>query len=220
MIAVRALRLVTSRGTAYRQPKEKLDFYNLPDGWMLKDNLPAVDQQHYVMATLVRRRLQRGRLRSPMDHYLDIRVLPDPEFGQVELLQRPYAKLHRVLPSLAQGKVGVSFPTIGAPLGVPASTTAPWPNCLTLRGTGCRGCGTHIQLGEPEPVPQGASFHYYGGRVQAKERSQQASPLGGQGLVAGSHDMLSRRRCLCHAEMRALDPKPDAPLYRTRPSAR
>ena len=53
-IAVEPYGSVTSRGTAYRQPKEKLDFYNLLDGWMLKDNLPAVDQQHYVMATLVR----------------------------------------------------------------------------------------------------------------------------------------------------------------------
>mgnify|MGYP006181540093 FL=1 len=41
-----------------------------------------------------------------MDHYLDIRVLPDPEFGQVELLNALYAKLHRVLPSLTQGRVG------------------------------------------------------------------------------------------------------------------
>lgn len=53
-IAVEPYGSVTSRGTAYRQPKEKLDFYNLLDGWMLKDNLPAVEQQHYVMATLVR----------------------------------------------------------------------------------------------------------------------------------------------------------------------
>ena len=53
-IAVEPYGSVTSRGTAYRQPKEKLDFYNLLDGWMLKDNVPSVEQQHYVIATLVR----------------------------------------------------------------------------------------------------------------------------------------------------------------------
>jgi len=53
-IAVEPYGSVTSRGTAYRQPKEKLDFYNLLDGWMLKDDAPPVEQQHYVMATLVR----------------------------------------------------------------------------------------------------------------------------------------------------------------------
>lgn len=53
-IAVEPYGSVTSRGTAYRQPKEKLDFYNLLDGWMLKDKQPETEQQHYVMATLVR----------------------------------------------------------------------------------------------------------------------------------------------------------------------
>ena len=45
---------VTSRGTAYRQPKQKQDFYNLLDSWVLKGKLPPVEQQHFVMATLIR----------------------------------------------------------------------------------------------------------------------------------------------------------------------
>lgn len=45
---------VTSQGKAYRQPKEKMDFYSLLDNWMLKDQTPAPEQQHYVLATLVR----------------------------------------------------------------------------------------------------------------------------------------------------------------------
>jgi len=53
-IAIEPYGSVTSRGTAYRQPKAKIDFYNLLDEWMLKDKLPPVEQQHYVMATLVR----------------------------------------------------------------------------------------------------------------------------------------------------------------------
>ena len=53
-IAVEPYGSVTNRGKAYRQPKEKLDFYTLLDGWVVKGKIPPVEQQHYVMATLVR----------------------------------------------------------------------------------------------------------------------------------------------------------------------
>ncbi|GAA3532678.1 type I-F CRISPR-associated protein Csy3 [Zobellella aerophila] len=53
-IAVEPYGSVTNRGTAYRQPKENMDFYSLLDRWVLKDEAPSIDQQHYVIATLVR----------------------------------------------------------------------------------------------------------------------------------------------------------------------
>lgn len=53
-IAVEPYGSVTTQGRAYRQPKEKQDFYNLLDGWILKDKMPDVEQQHFVIATLVR----------------------------------------------------------------------------------------------------------------------------------------------------------------------
>ncbi|MGH1359867.1 MAG: type I-F CRISPR-associated protein Csy3 [Burkholderiaceae bacterium] len=53
-IAVEPYGSVTNRGTAYRQPKDKMDFYNLLDGWVIKDKVPAVEQQHYVIAGIVR----------------------------------------------------------------------------------------------------------------------------------------------------------------------
>lgn len=53
-IAVEPFGSVTNRGKAYRQPKEKLDFYTLLDGWVIKDKIPPIEQQHYVMATLIR----------------------------------------------------------------------------------------------------------------------------------------------------------------------
>jgi CRISPR-associated protein Csy3 len=53
-IAVEPYGSVTNRGKAYRQPKDKMDFYTLLDGWIIKDNVPAIDQQHYVIANLVR----------------------------------------------------------------------------------------------------------------------------------------------------------------------
>ncbi|MFC0269490.1 type I-F CRISPR-associated protein Csy3 [Kushneria aurantia] len=53
-IAVEPYGSVTTQGTAYRQPKQKVDFYNLLDNWLLKDQVPSVENQHFVMATLVR----------------------------------------------------------------------------------------------------------------------------------------------------------------------
>lgn len=53
-IAVEPYGSVTTQGRAYRQPKRKDDFYSLFDGWLIKDQVPAPEQQHFVMATLIR----------------------------------------------------------------------------------------------------------------------------------------------------------------------
>lgn len=53
-IAVEPYGSVTTQGSAYRQPKQKKDFYNLLDNWLLKDQVPATEDQHFVMATLIR----------------------------------------------------------------------------------------------------------------------------------------------------------------------
>lgn len=53
-IAVEPYGSVTSQGKAYRQPKQKADFYTLLDGWVLKDKTPEVEQQHFVIANLIR----------------------------------------------------------------------------------------------------------------------------------------------------------------------
>lgn len=53
-IAVEPYGSVTSHGHAYRPPIKGTDFYTLLDGWVLKDETPDVEQQHYVMAMFVR----------------------------------------------------------------------------------------------------------------------------------------------------------------------
>lgn len=53
-IAVEPYGSVTSQGKAYRQPREKQDFYTLLDAWVIKDQVPALEQQHYVIANLIR----------------------------------------------------------------------------------------------------------------------------------------------------------------------
>lgn len=53
-IAIEPYGAVTTMGKAFRQPKQKQDFYSLFDNWVLKGEKPEVDQQHYVMAVLIR----------------------------------------------------------------------------------------------------------------------------------------------------------------------
>jgi len=53
-IAVEPYGAVTTLGTAFRQPRQKQDFYSLFDNWIIKDQKPETDQQHYVMGVLVR----------------------------------------------------------------------------------------------------------------------------------------------------------------------
>lgn len=53
-IAVEPYGSVTTQGKAYRQPKQKMDFYTLLDDWLLKDKVPPLEQQHFVMAVLIR----------------------------------------------------------------------------------------------------------------------------------------------------------------------
>ncbi len=53
-IAVEPYGSVTTLGRACRPPATKRDFYNLLDNWLLKDQVPALEQQHFVMATLIR----------------------------------------------------------------------------------------------------------------------------------------------------------------------
>jgi CRISPR-associated protein Csy3 len=53
-IAIEPYGAVTTLGKAFRRPKQKQDFYTLFDNWILKGEIPAVKQQHYIIAVLIR----------------------------------------------------------------------------------------------------------------------------------------------------------------------
>jgi CRISPR-associated protein Csy3 len=53
-IAIEPYGSVTNLGKAYRTPKEKADFYTLFDRFALGESLTEKNQEHYVMAVLVR----------------------------------------------------------------------------------------------------------------------------------------------------------------------
>lgn len=47
-----------------------------------------------------------------MDHYLDLHLLPDPEFPATQLMSALLAKLHRALHDLRRDDIGISFPGV------------------------------------------------------------------------------------------------------------
>lgn len=60
-----------------------------------------------------------------MNRYLDIQILPDPEFKETVLMNAIYSKLHKALFDLHSTNIGVSFPHYNITLG----------NTLRLHGT-------------------------------------------------------------------------------------
>lgn len=53
-IAAEPYGAVTTLGEAFRQPRQKNDFYTLFDNWVLNGHTPDTEQQHYVMSILIR----------------------------------------------------------------------------------------------------------------------------------------------------------------------
>lgn len=106
-----------------------------------------------------------------MDHYLDLNVLPDPEFSSGQLLNALYAKLHRALVQLGRDDIGVSFPDhndavpcLGTHLrlhgnsaALSALMSAPWFGGLTGL----------VRQSRIQAVPENAQ-HRHVCRVQAK----------------------------------------------------
>jgi len=52
-----------------------------------------------------------------MEHYIDIKVLPDQEFSDSLLMNALFAKFHRALVESGHGEIGVSFPQAQKTLG-------------------------------------------------------------------------------------------------------
>jgi len=108
-----------------------------------------------------------------MDHYLDLILLPDPEFAPTHLMNALAAKLHRALAHREKGDIGMSFPRVqGLKLG----------NHLRLHGTSTAlselmaqswltGMRDHLKLGEVTPIPADVK-HCVVRRVQVKSNPE------------------------------------------------
>lgn len=108
-------------------------------------------------------------------HYIDITLLPDPEFSHAHLLGALVAKLHRALVQLGADDIGISFPgyslrprSLGRVLRLHGGATIlqslmtePW----------LQGMRDHVRVTEAMPVPAG-TMHRVVQRRQFKTNAE------------------------------------------------
>ena len=106
-----------------------------------------------------------------MDHYLEIRLLPDPEFSPSLLMNALFAKFHRRLVDIGSNDIGVSFPEVSSKptgLGGRLRLHGSEPNLEQLMADNwLTGMADHIRIAGPVPVPVEVGYRVVR-RVQAK----------------------------------------------------
>jgi CRISPR-associated endonuclease Csy4 len=103
-----------------------------------------------------------------MGHYIEIRLLPDPEFSASVLMNALFAKFHRALVDIGQREVGVSFPqakkTLGDKLRLHGSRSA-LQRLMDL--SWLKGLTDYTSVSAITPVPDNCRYRVVK-RVQAK----------------------------------------------------
>jgi CRISPR-associated endonuclease Csy4 len=124
-----------------------------------------------------------------MDHYMEIRLLPDPEFPVHQLMNALFAKLHRTLVEQGSTDIGVSFPSAGTQakgmgdrMRMHGSETA-LRRCMAQDWL--KGLRDHAHCSDILTVPEGCS-HQTVRRVQA---------LGGSDLRRLRKRLIARTGC-------------------------
>lgn len=106
-----------------------------------------------------------------MDTFVDLRLLPDPEFPATILMNALFSKFHRGLVRFGEGGIGVSFPDTGEKIHSLGSRMRLHGNADTLRGfleSGwMQGMRDHVRIGSLAPVPSDVRYRIVR-RVQAK----------------------------------------------------
>ena len=107
-----------------------------------------------------------------MDHYVDIRVLPDPEFKETTLLNALFSKFHRELVRHKETAIGVSFPHANATLGPTLRLHGTQP---TLSGfmsnKWLKGLGDYTERSPLQQVPDNCQYRRIR-RVQVKSSAE------------------------------------------------
>lgn len=104
-----------------------------------------------------------------MDAYLELQLLPDPEFPPAMLMNALFAKLHRVLVGHGEGRIGISFPDVGTEqLGQRLRLHGQAGDLEKLMASNwLQGMRDHLAALAIRPVPDGAK-HRIVRRVQAQ----------------------------------------------------
>jgi len=146
-----------------------------------------------------------------MDHYIDIALLPDPEFSAPMLMNALFAKLHRGLVDHGGGDIGVSFPEVGGKTLALGSKLRLHGNAtsldLLMQNGWTQGMRDHIVLIEPRPIPTIVQ-HRVVRRVQAKSsperlrrRLMSRKRIGAEDAQAVIPDSSAERLTLPYLEM-------------------
>ncbi|AJK46395.1 type I-F CRISPR-associated endoribonuclease Cas6/Csy4 [Burkholderia plantarii] len=146
-------------------------------------------------------------------HFIDIRLLPDPEFSQVHVFGALVSKLHRVLVQMRRDDIGISFPEYslrprsvgrvlrlhGGDVGLRELMAQPW----------LQGMRDHVVVAEAAPVPAGAT-HRVVRRRQFKTnaerlRRRRMQRKGETAEQAAAHipDSVERRPDLPYVQLRS-----------------
>lgn len=89
-----------------------------------------------------------------MDYYIDIEVLPDPEFQATTLMNALYAKLHRALVALKSDAIGVTFPAAEKTPGDNLRLHGRKENLEALmENNWVKGLGDYTAISDLKPVP-------------------------------------------------------------------
>lgn len=101
-------------------------------------------------------------IKGMTSHYIEIRILPDPEFSATYLLGALYSKLHRALVQLQEQGLGVSFPEYALKpkgLGTRMRIHGSMPALQRLEQTQwLRGMRDHIEPVSIQAVPSSATY--------------------------------------------------------------
>lgn len=113
-----------------------------------------------------------------MDHYVDISLLPDPEFPTPLLMSALFSKLHRQLVSGGTGNIGVSFPAhchgVRPSLGDRLRLHGTLDDLvMIMKEDWLRGMRDHCHVCDALPIPSGAT-HRCVRRVQAHSSPDRA----------------------------------------------
>jgi len=107
-----------------------------------------------------------------VNYYINIQVLPSPEFSDTILMNELFNHLHKALVALGHGEIGVSFPDMNKTLGgllrvhgylssLQRLMTKPWMG----------GLNDYIAVSEITIVPEGVSYRIVK-RIQTKNSSE------------------------------------------------
>jgi CRISPR-associated endonuclease Csy4 len=94
-----------------------------------------------------------------MDHYIDINILPDPEFPASTLMNALFNKLHKALFELHSKQIAVSFPDYGKTLGLTLRLHGNKANLQKLEGLDWIGrMKDYCKNSEVQPVPPNVQY--------------------------------------------------------------